>query len=82
MQGKLVSAEEATEAQPVEDGAFDASVEAVPALDDLIESQLDFSESDSGATAGEVPLMGGDARIHPLKPDWLRISDRPPRAIA
>ena len=31
------------------------------------------------ATAGEVQLVAGDARIHPLKPDWLRINGRPPR---
>jgi hypothetical protein len=31
------------------------------------------------ATAGEAQLLAGDARIRPLKPDWLRISDRPPK---
>ena len=31
------------------------------------------------AAAGEVRLSAGDARINPLKPDWLRISDRSPK---
>ena len=28
------------------------------------------------ATAGEVPLLAGDARIHPQIPDWMRIGAR------
>ena len=28
------------------------------------------------ATASEVPLRAGDARIHPLMPDWMRIGAR------
>ena len=31
------------------------------------------------AAAGEVPLLAGEARVRPRKPDWIRISDRPPR---
>ncbi len=31
------------------------------------------------ATAGDVPLLAGDARINPLKPDWMQISSRPRR---
>ncbi len=29
------------------------------------------------ATAGEVELWAGDARIHPRKPDWMRTGGRP-----
>jgi len=31
------------------------------------------------AAGGEVPLLAGDAHIHPLKPDWMQISSRPRR---